>query len=348
MLTIGSTRATARRLRERAEALLEGPFEELWIGSWDTLGERLLREHAEAAGLDPFFDVLGPAERLAMLLDRLDELPLRRHEIRGNPAGLLARLLARIDELKADRVGPTSLEERARERGGGGRDEADREAAQRELEFAELYTAHDRILAEAGSLDRGDVFLALDCLLPSAPTSAARSPSRFEYLMVDELEETTRAQRAILEALAEDNPNQSIALEDEGRTDALPPQDPRPSRAWFRELHPDGDVVVLEHRFREPALRFWAAPTSGRRRRRWRARSSTCSPAGAAPEEICVLLADPARAGRRRSRRRWRSAGSPSTSPGRRRSSSGPRCATRSPGCGCSPTPTTRRRRRER
>ncbi len=28
-----------------------------------------------------------------MLLDRFDELPLRRREIRGNPAGLLARLL---------------------------------------------------------------------------------------------------------------------------------------------------------------------------------------------------------------------------------------------------------------
>src|SRR5882672_6059908 len=109
VLMIGSTRATARRLRERAEALLEAPFEELWIGSWDGLGERLLREHSEAAGLDPFFDVLGPAERLAMLLDRFGQLPLRRHEIRGNPAGLLARLLARIDALKADRVGPTSL-----------------------------------------------------------------------------------------------------------------------------------------------------------------------------------------------------------------------------------------------
>ena len=89
------------------------PYEELWIGSWDEIGERLLREHSEAAGLDPFFDVLGPAERLAMLLDRFDQLPLRRHEIRGNPAGLLARLLARIDALKAERVGPTSLAERA-------------------------------------------------------------------------------------------------------------------------------------------------------------------------------------------------------------------------------------------
>src|SRR6185369_15559840 len=91
------------------------------------------------------------------------------HEIRGNPAGLLARLLARIDALKAERVGPTTLAERAEAEVAAADDEAGREAASRELEFAELYTAHDRILAAAGSLDRGDVFLALDCLLVERP-----------------------------------------------------------------------------------------------------------------------------------------------------------------------------------
>jgi len=129
VLVIASGRTTAGRLRERCEALLEGSFEELWIGSWDAIGERILREYSEEAGLDPFFDVLGRAERLAMLLDRLDQLPLRRHEIRGNPAGLLARLLARIDALKAERVGPTTLSERAQ--AADAEDEAGREAQQR-------------------------------------------------------------------------------------------------------------------------------------------------------------------------------------------------------------------------
>src|SRR6478735_5882538 len=102
VLVIAATRATAQRLRRRIEALLDNPYEELWVGTWDAIAERLLREHAEAAGLDPFFGVVGRAERLAMLLDRFDELPMRKGgEIRGNPAGLLARLLERIDALKA-------------------------------------------------------------------------------------------------------------------------------------------------------------------------------------------------------------------------------------------------------
>src|SRR6185312_9537580 len=45
VLVIGARRATARRLRDRCEALLDGPYEELWVGDWDEIGERLLREY---------------------------------------------------------------------------------------------------------------------------------------------------------------------------------------------------------------------------------------------------------------------------------------------------------------
>ncbi len=286
VLMIGSTRATATRLRERAEALLRGPFEELWIGSWDTLGERLLREHSEAAGLDPFFDVLGPAERLAMLLDRLDQLPLRRHEIRGNPAGLLARLLARIDALKADSTGPTSLERRARAAEEAARNEAEREAARRELEFAELFSAHDRILADAGSLDRGDVFLALECLLVERPDVRAELAARFRFLMVDELEEATAAQRTLLRSLAADNQNQLFVLEDDSEAEL-----------WFRDLHPDGEVVVLERRFRDPELGFWSCENERAQAQAVARAAEQQLATGTAPEQICVLFADPATQG---------------------------------------------------
>ncbi len=282
VLVIGSTRATARRLRERSEALLDGPFEELWIGSWETLGERLLREHSEAAGLDPFFDVLGPAERLAMLLDRLDQLPLRRHEIRGNPAGLLARLLSRIDALKADRVGPTSLEELARGKQSSASEDADREAIRRELEFAEFYTAHDRILAEAGSLDGGDVFLALDCLLAERPDIRRQIAERFQYVMVDELEESTKAQRALLEA-----PGRATTRISSTRSRAAI------CAPWFRDLHPEGEEVELEHRFREPELRFWTCSNERAQAQAVAREVEHLVAGGAGPEAICVLLADP-------------------------------------------------------
>jgi DNA helicase-2/ATP-dependent DNA helicase PcrA len=214
VLVLVAARASARRLRRRVEALLDGPYEELWVGTWEALGERLLREHSDAAGLDPFFGVVGPAERLAMLLDRLDELPLRRHEIRGNPARLLARLLERIDALKASALGPEAVAARARELEGAAHGDAAIEAeARRELEFAELFTAHDRILAAAGSLDRGDLFLALNLLLSDRPDVRRRIAVRFPFVMVDELEDATPAQLSILAALAKEHHSHLYALE---------------------------------------------------------------------------------------------------------------------------------------
>jgi DNA helicase II / ATP-dependent DNA helicase PcrA len=288
ILTIASGRNTAARLRERCEALIEGAFEELWIGSWDAIAERILREFPEEAGLDPFFDVLGRAERLAMLLDRLDELPLRRHEIRGNPAGLLARLLARIDRLKADRVGATTLRENAQ--AASAADEAEREAIGRELEFAELYATHDRILAETGSLDRGDVFLALDCLLVERPDVRRRVAERWRFLMVDELEEATAAQLAVLESLALDNPNQLFAAE---RAEA----EPSDAETWFARLFPGAERIAMQERFRDPKLGFWRC-TNERAQAQATARAvEHLVSAGTAPEEICVLVADPAQQG---------------------------------------------------
>ncbi|MGH2939496.1 MAG: PD-(D/E)XK nuclease family protein [Solirubrobacterales bacterium] len=306
VLVIGARRATARRLRDRCEALLDGPYEELWVGDWDEIGERLLREHAEAAGLDPFFDVLGRAERLAVLLDRFDSLPLRRHEIRGNPAGLLARLLARIDTLKSERIGPTTLAELAEKQAEAAASEAEHETARRETEFAELYATHDRILAETGSLDRGDVFLALDCLLVERPDVRAAIAARFAQVMVDELEESTPAQRALLEGLAGDNPNQLFVLE--ARGDAEPEAESGDLQlvelevtgrggpdlaAWYRALHPAGDVVVLEKRFRDPKLRFWKCANERAQAQATAREVEHLLAGGTRADDICVLLADP-------------------------------------------------------
>ncbi len=222
ILVLASTRATAQRLRERVEQLLDRPLEELWIGTWDQLCERLLREHSTAAGLDPFFDVLGPAERLALLLDHIDELPLRNQQIRGNPAGLLTRLLEQIDEVKTGSDPP-------------------------DPELAELIAAHDRLLADTCSLDRGDVYLALNKLLGERPDVRAAIAHRFEYLMVDELEDTTTAQRAILAGLREDNPNQLYALDLGGDEEGV--------SEWVLGFSPGGGAALDESAGRETGRR---------------------------------------------------------------------------------------------
>jgi DNA helicase II / ATP-dependent DNA helicase PcrA len=200
VLTHGT--AARDRLRRRIETLLHGPFEELWVETWEEGAERLLRDYALEAGVDPFFEVVGPADRLAILLDRIDELPLRRHEIRGNPAGLLARLLERIDVLKAEGIGTAELRDNARaaERGAGARSQ--REAALRELEFAELFERHDAIMLDRGVIDGPELTLELGRLLSRRPDVAAAIADRFRWVMVDELEDCGAARSGLLPLLA--------------------------------------------------------------------------------------------------------------------------------------------------
>jgi DNA helicase II / ATP-dependent DNA helicase PcrA len=260
ILLLASNRATARRLRQRVETLLERSSDELWVGTWLELGERLLREQSTAAGLDPFFDVLGRGERLAMLLDRVDDLPLRNQEIRGNPTGLLARLLAQTDELKAGSEPP-------------------------EPDLAEFCAAHDRVLAESGNLDEGDVFLILNKLLREREDVRAEIATRFAHLMVDELEDATHAQRAILVALAADNPNHVYALEAANE----PAQE-----GWFRQLHPQGEIVGLEERHRKPAVQFWRCANERAQAQAVAREAEHLLTGGASAEAICVLVDDPA------------------------------------------------------
>src|SRR6476659_1185017 len=263
ILVLALTAATAQRLHKRVETLLDRSLEDLWIGTWEELCERLLREHSTTAGLDPFFDVLGRAERLALLLDRLDQLPLRHHEIRGNPAGLLARLLEQIDDVKAGADTP-------------------------DPELAELVAAHDRILASTCSLDRGDVYLTLNKLLHERRDVRAAIAHRFTHLMVDELEDTTPAQRAILAALSQEQSNHLYSLEAK-----LPGASP----AWSLALHPEAEVIELEQPFRDPPVRFWRCSNERAQAQAVAREAEHLLAQGTAPDRICVLVDDPARGG---------------------------------------------------
>ena len=108
---------TARRLRERAEALLDGPFEELWIGSWDALGERAAARALRGRRARPLLRraragrAAGDAARPARPSCRCAAT----RSAATRPACWPA-CWPGSTRLKADRVGPTSLEERVRER----------------------------------------------------------------------------------------------------------------------------------------------------------------------------------------------------------------------------------------
>jgi DNA helicase-2/ATP-dependent DNA helicase PcrA len=212
-LVLTASAAAANRISSRAEETIETPFEELVVHTHPAAAARLLREHATEAELDPFFESLSPAERLAMLLDRIDELPLRRHEIRGNPAGLLGRIVDRIDALKSASVTAERFGRWADERAGTSRSE--RDSAAREREFAEIYTLHDSMLRSTGAMDDIDGVLVLTRLLGERPALGEAIARRFPHLLVDEAEDACPAERSLIEALAGGARSTVVSCDDE-------------------------------------------------------------------------------------------------------------------------------------
>ena len=142
VLALTHSAAAVDALRAHVEAQLEGGFAELHVHTVHGFCARLLRDEAEEAGIDPFAVTVSQADRLAMLLERVDELTLRLHDFRGNPAAMLAGVLRRIDRLKEARVTAPQVAAWA-----GGLP-AGEDAAEREREFAQVYLAHDRMLRE--------------------------------------------------------------------------------------------------------------------------------------------------------------------------------------------------------
>jgi DNA helicase II / ATP-dependent DNA helicase PcrA len=248
ILLLTRSRAARAHLRDRVDSLLSPAHAELQIATYEEVAERLLRDYATEAGLDPFFATVSAPDRLAILLDRVDELPLRRHEIRGNPAGLLARLLRRIDVLKSEAVSAARLRDWAAEREAEATDAAQRERARRELEFAELYARHDRILQDAGSLDAGDLVLELARLLRDRADVAHSVSERLASVMADEFEDAGVAHQRLLESLAPGgalvcacDPNQAVHRFRRAGAAAL---------ESFRAAHPDAAEIELSSSWR--------------------------------------------------------------------------------------------------
>ncbi len=199
LLTPSVARADATR--GRLERVLEGGYDELFVMAPVELAHLILS--GAGPGVDPLEPVLGPAERFAMLLERIDQLSLERHDFGGSANALLAGFIRRIDRLKAHLVG---AEEYARwaarlsESDGEADGDADAEVADGglELEFAEVYGVHERMLAEAGARDAGD--LIRDALRLVRDRSAAAR--RFEHVLVDDAHDLDLASATLIRELA--------------------------------------------------------------------------------------------------------------------------------------------------
>ena len=251
ILALTFSSPAAAEMRERLETLIAAPYEELHVATFHAFSSSLLQDEALEAGLDPFFTPVTPADRLALLLERLDDLTIRHHEIRGNPTPLLASFVSRIDRLKDEMVTAADyiayaerLVAEAEQR-----DDAARAGAARELEFAQLYADHDRLLAECGALDFGDLIVRAFRLLHEKPHVRERVSQRFRHVLVDEYQDTNFAQGMLLRLLVEGHDNVTVVGDDDQAIYRFRGASQKNLREFRREL-PETTEIALERNYR--------------------------------------------------------------------------------------------------
>jgi len=183
--------ARAGAVRASLESALHRGYEELFVLTPVQLAASTLI--TAGGGPDPLESILGAGNRLAMLVERIDELSLQHHDIGGSVNALLGRFVRRIDRLKAELIGPEEYLHWA-----ASLQPPDRSQAAMEREFAEVYRTHERILAEVGALDAGDLILHALRIARTQPAMAGR----FEHLLLDDAQELDLASATLAREVA--------------------------------------------------------------------------------------------------------------------------------------------------
>ena len=250
VLALSPSSTGAAALRRGIEDALRRPYEELAVYSVHELCTRLLREETAEAGVDPFFAPVTAADRLALLLDRMDDLHLRSHDFGGRPAVLLAGVIDRIDRLKNEHV--TAADYAAWADGVPVDDDVQRTRAAREVEFARLFVDHDRLLAEHGALDAGELVLRTIALLRGRPHVRARVAERYCHVLVDEFADFAFAPAMLVELLAAEHGNVTVAADDDQAARRVRAAATK-NVADFERAHGDRvEIVRLERSLRCP------------------------------------------------------------------------------------------------
>lgn len=231
ILAITFTNKAAEELKTRIVSLLgEDAGSGVWAMTFHATCVRILRAEFPSLGRSGSFSILDDGDQLRVMKQVLKELNLS--EKMYPPAGLLRSISRAKDELK----GP---EEYAR-------------SAQTffETRVAQAYGLYQKKLGEQDSLDFDDLIMQTVFLFQDRPDILAKYQNRFRYIMVDEYQDTNRAQYELTRLLASAPPhNIAVVGDDDQSIYTFRGADIRNILEFERD-YPGCHVVKLEQNYR--------------------------------------------------------------------------------------------------
>ena len=230
ILAVTFTNKAAREMRERLGGLLGDDVDKLWLGTFHRICLRMLRAHGEYVGVPPGFVIFDDDDQMRLVQRSIKELNL-------DPRNFGTRqVLSRISRFKAEL---TSLDDLRAD--SGGRDYFD-EIVMR------VWERHADAMREAQALDFDDLLVRTIDLL-QVEEVAAIYQRRFEHVLVDEFQDTNRAQYQLARAWSLGAGNLTVVGDPDQSIYSWRAADVRILNS-FADEHPDAAQVELKQNYR--------------------------------------------------------------------------------------------------
>ena len=197
ILCVTFTNKAAREMRERVARHIGDAVEGMpWLGTFHSIGAKMLRRHAELVGLQSNYTILDTDDQLRLLKQLIIENDL---DEKRWPARQLAGL---IDRWKNRGLNPGDLdavENEAYANGAGAR----------------FYGLYQQRLKALNACDFGDLLLHMLNIFRQHRDVLEQYQRRFKYILVDEYQDTNQVQYLWLRLLAQERKNICVVGDDD-------------------------------------------------------------------------------------------------------------------------------------
>jgi DNA helicase-2/ATP-dependent DNA helicase PcrA len=238
ILAVTFTNKAAREMRSRVENLLNLAAGGIWMGTFHAIAVRILRRDGSADGIDRHFVIYDEADRLSVVKRVMAEMRL--DEKRYPPGSMVALISRAKDEVI------TAL------------DQAKAAGTHHEELAAQIRLRYDAFLEQNKALDFDDLLMRTVWLFDRHPEVLEKYQKRFTYIMVDEYQDTNRAQYLMVRHLASKHRNLAVVGDDDQSIYQFRGADVR-NILSFEKDYPDAQIVKLEQNYRSTQVILDAA-----------------------------------------------------------------------------------------
>jgi DNA helicase-2/ATP-dependent DNA helicase PcrA len=229
ILAITFTNKAAQEMRERVEALVGRATRAMWVMTFHSACARIMRAEAERLGYSRGFTIYDEADSLRMVKRCMEELEIdpKRYPpraIRSQISGAKNKLL----DAEAMREAQGSVFEET---------------------AADVFALYERRMLEANAMDFDDLLLRTVNVLELFEPARERWRRAFGQVLVDEYQDTNRAQYRLLQLLAEQHRNLFVVGDDAQSIYSFRHAEIRNILDFERDF-PDASVVMLEQNYR--------------------------------------------------------------------------------------------------